>query len=55
VIPKPKSCLQKLRGRDKRAALLVDRLRIEIERILDGSGIIGPERVLEMPFIPVVN
>ncbi len=55
VIPKPKSWLQKLRRRDERAALLVDRLRVEIERILDGGGVVGPERVLEMPFIPVVN
>jgi protease-4 len=55
VIPKPKSWLQKLRERDERAVVLVDRLRVEIERILDGEAVSGPERVLEMPFIPVVN
>jgi protease-4 len=55
VIPKPKSWLQKLRERDERAVVLVDRLRVEIERILDGEAVSGPERVLEMAFIPVVN
>jgi len=55
VLPKPKSWLQKLRDRDERAVVLVDRLRVEIERILDGGGPPGPERVLEMPFIPSVR
>ena len=55
VIPKPKSWLQKLRERDETAAVLVERLRVEMERFLDGDVVRGPERVLEMPFIPVVH
>lgn len=54
VLPRPKNWLQKLRDRDQRGVRLVDRLRVEIERILDDGGAPGPERVLEMPFIPIV-
>ena len=55
MIPRPRGWLQRLRDRDDRAVVLVDRLRGEIERILAGAGAPGPERVLEMPFIPVVQ
>jgi protease-4 len=55
VIPEPKSWFEKLRDRDDTAALLTGALRAEIERIVLGDRPYAPERVLEMPFVPVVH
>lgn len=53
--PEPKNWLESFTSRDRQTQVLIDTLRIEIERITRGGPFPGPERVLEMPYVPGID